>query len=552
LNPDKPHLYKLSEYVNILAYNIYEPKEAKMIKSLCAVFLCLLVIQPVIAQDATATPRPRPPRLWQDATPTTIGVTADWTNKVELADINNDGRVDILFANGGLYDAPGTPVMSRVFINTGSDPLFEDATESVFGTTTMLARVIKVRDVNADMLPDIFVGTTFQTQSHLFLQSPTGEFTDATANHLPQLDASFGDAEFGDVDQDGDLDLVLADWGESSPMENAGGRTMLWLNDGNGQFIDVTADQMPEVLVRFSWEMELLDVDNDYDLDIAVSCKRCDGSFLFENDGSGIYTDVTDNRMPQYTNNYEFEAMDLNGDLYLDLVTMNDGESLREHVFINTGSGGFADATEELWPESANRGRDDNMVAFLDFDSDSDADFLIGSLNGEDRLMVNDGAGHLTMMVGIIEASRSNGTLGIAVADLNGDGRLDLAEAQGEVPGAEDERVYLGHEIAPDTALPSISLVEEISEASIGVSSTIRARIHDWKSPTMPHDWQSVELRWTEGEEAISVPMTWYGEYLWRGEFTPSSSGSGEYVVCATDVSGNQTCSAAHSVNVSG
>jgi hypothetical protein len=45
-----------------------------------------------------------PDNLWEDATKTTIGATKEWTNKVELADINGDGLVDILFANGGEYD----------------------------------------------------------------------------------------------------------------------------------------------------------------------------------------------------------------------------------------------------------------------------------------------------------------------------------------------------------------------------------------------------------------------------------------------------------------
>jgi hypothetical protein len=45
---------------------------------------------------------------------------------------------------------------------------------------------------------------------------------------------------------------------------------------------------MPEVLVQFSWEMEVVVFDNYYNLDVLVSCKVCyDGSFLFENDGKG-------------------------------------------------------------------------------------------------------------------------------------------------------------------------------------------------------------------------------------------------------------------------
>ena len=111
---------------------------------------------------------------------------------------------------------------------------------------------------------------------------------------------------------------------------------------------------MPDIKVRFSWDLELADVDNDLDLDVLVSCKRCPGSHLFRNDGAGTFVD--DGRaMPQYTNNYEFEAMDLDGDGFLDLVTMNDGEivgedssSRREHVFRNDGKGRYRDATDGL------------------------------------------------------------------------------------------------------------------------------------------------------------------------------------------------------------
>ena len=48
--------------------------------------------------------------------------------------------------------------------------------------------------------------------------------------------------------------------------------------------MDVTDTQMPDVPVGFSWEMELHDIDNDWDLDALVSCKSCQGSVLLLND----------------------------------------------------------------------------------------------------------------------------------------------------------------------------------------------------------------------------------------------------------------------------
>jgi hypothetical protein len=484
-----------------------------------------------------------PAGLWEDGTKTTIGTTKGltWTNKVELADVNADGLVDVLFANGGDYDYPGEPAFSQVFLNQGPGQMFEEATQQVFGSTRMLARVIKVGDVNADGSPDVLVGTTFQTQSQLFFGDGSRNFTNVTKTHLPQINASVGDLEFGDADGDEDLDVVLADWGPESPMMNEGGRTMLWLNDGTGHFTDATGARMPGVLVKFSWELEFVDVDNDYDLDILVSCKVCDGSFLFKNDGSGAFTDVSQQKLPQFQNNYDFEAMDVNCDAYLDLVTMNDGSSLGEHIFLNDRRGGFNNATARLWQESENVGFDDNMTTFLDFDSDGDADLLIGSLDGPDRVLMNDGSGKLKL----VNRTQSilgdtPGTLGIAAADLNGDRKLDVAEAQGE--GAWPEKVYLGKNIPADTAPPVITQVEKVSSSGADQPLQIRARVHDNKSPTKPHDWRSVVLRWTTNGQPHQRPMQWYGEYLWRGTIDEPPAGDFSYQVCATDAAGNEAC----------
>jgi VCBS repeat protein len=485
-----------------------------------------------------------PAGLWKDATKTTIGETTgrSWTNKVDLADINADGLVDVLFANGGDYEYAGDPEFSQVFLNQGPDQMFEEVTRQVFGPTRMLARVIKVRDVNADGSPDILVGTTFETQSQLYLSDSQGNFTNVTKTHLPQIKASIGDLEFGDVDGDEDLDVVLADWGPESPMSNEGGRTMLWLNDGTGHFFDVTGARMPDVLVQFSWELEFVDVDNDYDLDIMVSCKVCDGSFLFENDGKGSFTDVTtQQRLPQFFNNYDFEAMDVNCDKYLDVVTINDGLSYQEHIFLNNRKGGFRNKTGRLWPESENPSKDDNMATFLDIDSDRDADLLIGALDDPDRLLLNDGSGKLKL-VNRTEPVLGDtpGTLGIAVADLNGDRKLDVVQSQGE--GAWPEKVYLGKTIPVDTAQPVITEVEKISASEADGPIEIRARVHDNKSPTMPHDWRSIVLRWRTDGQTRQTPMQWYGEYLWRGTIDGGSTGDFSYEVCATDAAGNKAC----------
>jgi len=243
----------------------------------------------VLAASQTQPPAAGPSRLWADVTAETIGETAQWTNKVEIADVDGDGRPDLLFANGGKYSEAGAPEPNLVFINRGPGRRFDNRTEAVFGPAPDLARVIKARDFSGDGIVDVVVGTTFQTRSRLYLGTGGGGFREVTATHLPGMPLSVGDLEPGDIDGDGDLDLVLADWGPGNNMTNAGGRTRLWLNDGAGHFTDATDERMPAASIRFSWDLEFVDVDNDADLDIVVSCKRCGGGSLYRNDGSGTF-----------------------------------------------------------------------------------------------------------------------------------------------------------------------------------------------------------------------------------------------------------------------
>lgn len=489
-----------------------------------------------------------PKDLWHDVTAETIGVTAEWTNKVELADIDGDGRVDVLFANGGNYDRPGTAVPTRVFRNqaTGGWP---EITNQVFGDATFFARVVKARDVNDDGIVDLFVGTTFQTQSRLYLGKGKGQFQDVTASWLPAMPLSVGDIEFGDYDGDGDLDLVLADWGEGSPMRNDGARQRLWRNDGD-KFTDVTEQAIPDVKVRFCWELEFVDVDNDFDLDLLVSSKKSSGSFLFHNDGNGKFVDVSKERLPQFTNNYEFEPMDVDGDGYLDLVTINDGAGKRrfsEHLFRADGKGGFVDATDAVWPEADNPRYDDNMIAFLDYDSDGDADFLIASLNGVERLLVNDGKGHFAAAAPIFDGERTRATLGLAIADLNGDHRMDCVHAEGEVKNAEADKVFFGKSIAKDTAAPFVGTIDA---QPVDGGVLVRVRVHDRKSPSMPHDWQKVVLHVDDGKQKVAMPMQWYGEYLWRAMPKAEKGTDLALSIEAVDAAGNVTRSKAKHVRV--
>lgn len=469
---------------------------------------------------ALFAPRVARAQYWTDATAPCLGTTAQWTNKVDVADVDGDGKVDILLANGGDYDTPGTPEPTRVFRNDGGGACTEISASAVGGFVG-LSRVAKAYDLDRDGHLEILTGGAHHTQLVMFTRG-TPTWTDTTAK-LPQQMTSVGDLEAGDVDGDGDLDLLLGDWGPNNPTGPGveGGRTRLYVNDGLGAFTDATTTQMPDVLVKMSWDVELVDVDNDWDLDALIACKYCATTLLFRNDGHGVFTnDPT--ALPTDTNNYDFEPMDLDDDGDLDLATINDGPQLRERILINDGSGHFTDETATRLAGTANPANaDDNVAVWMDVDSDGDADLFIGRL-GADRLLLNTGG--VFSLAASATPNDTPSTLGVAAVDLDGDGRLDLVQGQGE--SAFPDRVQIASSmVAIDTARPDVTVAFD--------GARVHARVHDHQSPSRAHDFARV---WID-DGGAGVDLAWYGEYLWTARWT-----NGPARVCARDRHGNETC----------
>src|SRR4051812_16489425 len=111
---------------------------------------------------------------WQDATAQCIGTTGEWTNKVELADLDGDGHVDILLANGRGYSSnqgePAEPVrIWKNLANWSASALHcQEITTDVAGTFTGYSRMAKVADIDGDGDLDILTGGAWQTQLKLF------------------------------------------------------------------------------------------------------------------------------------------------------------------------------------------------------------------------------------------------------------------------------------------------------------------------------------------------------------------------------------------------
>ncbi|MDO7886633.1 IPT/TIG domain-containing protein [Hymenobacter cheonanensis] len=175
----------------------------------------------------------------------------------------------------------------------------------------------------------------------------------------------------GDVDGDGDLDLLTA----NSSSNNVSVR----LNDGRGNFTPPASNPNPAVGTA-PRNLAVGDVDGDGDLDLvaATSIGRYSVSVRL-NDGTGNFTPPTRNPNPVVGGNPNNLALgDLDGDGDLDLLAANTSSNTVS-VRLNDGRGNFTSPTSN--PEPA-VGSDPESLALGDLDGDGDLDLLTTCSNG--------------------------------------------------------------------------------------------------------------------------------------------------------------------------
>src|SRR5690606_8947755 len=109
--------------------------------------------QQFVEQTATRFPQPDP---------------LEYSNQCTVGDIDGDGDLDILIANGGNFNSPGTPQKLRVYINNGQG-VFTDETDARTGGLTFLARGVELGDVERDGDLDVIVAQDFNRQPTLLI-----------------------------------------------------------------------------------------------------------------------------------------------------------------------------------------------------------------------------------------------------------------------------------------------------------------------------------------------------------------------------------------------
>lgn len=466
----------------------------------------------------------------------------EYTHQVALGDVDGDGDLDVLFANANAYDKPaaGSAVHpTRLLINDGAG-VFTDETEGRLDLDPGWYRDADFCDLDGDGDDDLLLAGGFGFEPRILMNDGAGHFSDETAVRAPEYDGFWGSAiACGDVDMDGDLDLYVTSAG-TKMFAPPGGQDRLWLNAGAGKFFDVTASHLPDLVTRASLQVRFLDVDNDADLDVVVTNRDIKSNLLLNN-GQGRFSDGSFLLVKDGKHSYAITVGDLNGDGLPDLLVANGSasSSQRELLMINSVTGtsaGFVDATDLLMGAAgANPKADDNEAELFDLDDDGDLDVFIAAISpGAERVLLNDGGGFLSVAENVM-AGPSDATLDLEFGDLDGDGRADLITAQGE-SGNFTNRVYMN--TGPiDTKAPVVTNVKAggATGAYLGPVAIV-ARVTDAFTGDAAPVLAEVIVDGT--------PMVWAGGSLFRGAVQDGLIKAAFTVkVTATDASGNATSS---------
>jgi len=378
---------------------------------------------------------------------------------VSWGDIDGDGDLDA-YVGGERSES----IISAVYINEGEGA---DGIKQFSLATSDLNKLAystsSFADIDGDGDLDLLISGSktldypYASATSLY-RNDGGAFVEISSSGLHDLHSS--SASWGDLDSDGDLDLVMTGVTSSDDL-----RTVISLNSGDGTF---SSDS--DLLVGIGYgDSDLGDIDGDLDLDIVLSGASADGfiTSVLRNDGGSFST------INSGFSGYAFSSVDL-GDYD------NDGDL---DLVISGGqvSPLILDGGAEIWENSGGsftrvetdfKGILAGDVTWGDYDNDGDLDLL--TLGAEQaigrrsaRIFRNSGDGTLvnsSLLVGTIFGDADWG-------DFDGDGDLDLLTTGRTTMGPSITNLYENQRqiIPPIPAAPS-SLISEVVENQVQLS----------------------------------------------------------------------------------
>jgi hypothetical protein len=400
-------------------------------------------------------------------------------DQIKTGDFNGDGYMDFVVTAVDFVTMGESPSRLQMYLGDGHGNF--TARSDLFVTTPWVDFVPRmiVADFNGDGRSDIFgVDNGIDKepftggQNKLFL-SHQGHLIDATTTHLPQATMNNHGASAGDIDNDGDIDILV------NALMSDGNHLML--NDGAGRYSNGD-HRLPELTVPSPWGGDplpqthtwsgLIDVNADGWLDMILGKWDNEASSqftnLYLNDGRGSFAKSQPIDLPssRVVNEIvlDIQAIDLNGDALPDLaLSITNGGGVDEfyqlayvQLLVNKGDGIFVDETDARLPQGRQTHIDAGWyksVEVVDLNRDGYDDMVLDNSQAGPRVLFNDGTGHFSESLHGMTAGLPTTGLGgfgnlAAVGDADNDGMPDLIVSR-EIDGVMHYSAYLNEVDGP-------------------------------------------------------------------------------------------------------
>lgn len=338
---------------------------------------------------------------------------------VAIGDVNEDGAEDLIVTN-----LAGS---NSLFLNNGRG-YFKDATGDYdFNANMWRSEGAVLGDVDDDGYLDVFC-TSFYKSNRLFANDHGISLNDVTGKYGLSSNGRSISAVFGDVNNDGYLDLYVGNWMKQNK---------LFINEGNGKFVDRTKESGVGCGdIKETNSVLFADFNNDGYLDLFVG-NRGGGDKLFLNNGNGTFRDVTKEAgLAGDYHTYGAVFGDFDNDGWQDIaITCLGGVRIFKNLGVDSsGQIHFRDVTSECFDASDIQEGYNTGLATADFGNKGFLDLVMNQNGGYTYFLMNMTAlnGHNNYLSVKVKGDESNrDAIGATLKLFYGDSLLGYREISG-------------------------------------------------------------------------------------------------------------------------